>query len=142
MNCDAILANSRRVTSAWHLQQAKRLLDFDAGRHLDTVLVYAAVELRAAIERYLACNLLLAPGCVYRPIVGTSLKLFGVAQGIFLLRLVVARIRIRIRARVDCLVIPDLDITMVDRHLDQPEIQDPMGRGNMRGSNQLLHRTP
>lgn len=47
MNYEAILLPPRRVTSAWHLQQAKRLLDFDAGRHLDTVLVYAAVELRS-----------------------------------------------------------------------------------------------
>lgn len=55
---EEILTSPRGVTSAWHLQQAKRLLDFDADRHLDTVLVYAAIELRTAIERYL-CELLL-----------------------------------------------------------------------------------
>jgi hypothetical protein len=43
----------RQVTGEWHIVQTKRLLAFDAGRHLDTVLVYAAVELRAAIERTL-----------------------------------------------------------------------------------------
>lgn len=57
-NCEAILVKPRGVTSGWHLQQAKRLLDFDAGYHLDTILVYAAIELRCAIERYL-CELLL-----------------------------------------------------------------------------------
>ena len=41
----------------------------------------------------LVCNLALAPGCVYRPIVGASLKLFAVAQVLFLLRLLIARIR-------------------------------------------------
>lgn len=58
MTIDSLLTRQRGVTSAWHIQQAKRLLAFDAGRHLDTVLVYAAIELRAAIERYL-CELLL-----------------------------------------------------------------------------------
>ena len=58
MNSEAILTKPRGVTSAWHLQQAKRLLDYDAGRRLDTILVYTAIELRSAIERYL-CELLL-----------------------------------------------------------------------------------
>ena len=58
MSCESILVTPRGVTSRWHLQQVKRLLDFDAGRHLDTILIYAAVELRCAIERYL-CELLL-----------------------------------------------------------------------------------
>lgn len=40
-----------------------------------------------------ACDLVLAPGCVSRPIVGPSLKVFAIAQGLFLLRLVIARIR-------------------------------------------------
>jgi len=46
-----LLEEPREVASDWHIRQAKRLLDFDAGRQLDTVLVYAALELRAAIER-------------------------------------------------------------------------------------------
>jgi len=48
-----LLEDPRQVTGEWHIVQTKRLLAFDAGRHLDTVLVYAAVELRAAIERTL-----------------------------------------------------------------------------------------
>jgi len=48
-----LLEAPREVTSHWHIQQAIRLLEFDSGRQLDTVLVYAAVELRAAIERTL-----------------------------------------------------------------------------------------
>ncbi len=43
----------REVTFDWHIVQAKKLLEFDGGRGLDSVLVYAAVELRAAIERYI-----------------------------------------------------------------------------------------
>ena len=48
-----LLEDPRQVTSEWHILQAKRWLDFDAGRQLDSVLVYAAVELRLAIERTL-----------------------------------------------------------------------------------------
>jgi hypothetical protein len=43
----------REVTFDWHIVQAKTWLEFDKGRELDSVLVYAAVELRAAIERYI-----------------------------------------------------------------------------------------
>lgn len=42
----------REVTFDWHVVQAKKWLEFDGGRELDSVLAYAAVELRAAIERY------------------------------------------------------------------------------------------
>jgi hypothetical protein len=43
---------SRNVTFDWHIVQVRKWLQFDGGRELDSVLVYAAVELRAAIERY------------------------------------------------------------------------------------------
>ena len=43
---------SRDVTFDWHVVQVRKWLRFDGGRELDSVLVYAAVELRAAIERY------------------------------------------------------------------------------------------
>jgi hypothetical protein len=43
----------REVTFDWHIVQATKWLEFDAGRELDSVLLYAAVELRAAIERYI-----------------------------------------------------------------------------------------
>jgi len=43
----------REVTFDWHIVQAKKLLEFDGGRELDSILVYAAVELRAAVERYI-----------------------------------------------------------------------------------------
>ena len=42
----------REVTFDWHIVQATKWVEFDCGRELDSVLVYAAVELRAAIERY------------------------------------------------------------------------------------------
>lgn len=42
----------RGVTFDWHIIQAKKWLEFDGGRELDSILVYAAFELRAAIERY------------------------------------------------------------------------------------------
>ena len=47
------LERQRGVTFEWHYDQVKRWLDFDGGRHLDSVLVYASFELRCAIERYL-----------------------------------------------------------------------------------------
>lgn len=43
----------REVTFDWHIVQAKKWLEFDGGRELDSILVHAAVELRAAIERYI-----------------------------------------------------------------------------------------
>jgi hypothetical protein len=43
----------REVTFDWHVVQATKWLEFDAGRELDSVLIYAAAELRAAIERYI-----------------------------------------------------------------------------------------
>ena len=58
-----LLEEPRQVTSDWHLRQAKRLLEFDADRELDTVLVYAALELRAAIERTLFELLYLVREC-------------------------------------------------------------------------------
>ncbi len=48
---DALLTRPRQVSSDWHVSQAKALLAIDRGRELDNTLVYAAVELRAAIER-------------------------------------------------------------------------------------------
>jgi hypothetical protein len=49
----ALLEAPREVTAAWHIRQAKRLLETDAGRELDSVLVYVALELRTAVERCL-----------------------------------------------------------------------------------------
>jgi len=48
-----IIDAPREVTSEWHILQAAAWLEYDKGRGLDNVLVYAAVELRAAIERTL-----------------------------------------------------------------------------------------
>jgi hypothetical protein len=59
---DMLLERSRQVTSDWHLSQARELIAFDAGRELDTVLVYAALEVRAAIERELLELLVLCRG--------------------------------------------------------------------------------
>jgi len=61
------LLQGRKVGADFHLIQVKRWLDFDAGRNLDNVLVYASFELRCAIERlafeilYLAKDGLLTP---------------------------------------------------------------------------------
>ena len=48
---DELLERQRGVTCDWHLSQARALVNFDRGRQLDSTLVYAALELRAAIER-------------------------------------------------------------------------------------------
>jgi hypothetical protein len=61
------LLEKRSVRTDFHLVQTKKWLDFDAGRKLDNVLVYAALELRCAIERlafellFLAKDLKLTP---------------------------------------------------------------------------------
>lgn len=47
------LEDGRKVNSNWHLQQVSNWLEFDDGRCLDSVVVYASFELRCAIERYL-----------------------------------------------------------------------------------------
>ena len=49
----SFLEAPREVTFDWHIVQATKWLEFDAGRELDSVLVHAAVELRTAIERYI-----------------------------------------------------------------------------------------
>ena len=46
------LESPREVSFDWHIVQTMKWLEFDGGRKLDSTLVYAAVELRAAIERY------------------------------------------------------------------------------------------
>ncbi|HLG93623.1 MAG TPA: hypothetical protein VI546_02195 [candidate division Zixibacteria bacterium] len=45
------LLEKRNVGTDFHLMQVKKWLAFDGGRNLDNVLVYAAFELRCAIER-------------------------------------------------------------------------------------------
>jgi hypothetical protein len=55
----------REVTFDWHIIQAKKLLEFDGGRELDSILVYAAVELRAAVERYIFELLYLLKECKF-----------------------------------------------------------------------------
>jgi len=49
----SFLEEKRQVTFDWHITQALKWLKFDNGRRLDSVLVYASLELRCAIERYL-----------------------------------------------------------------------------------------
>ncbi len=48
-----LLENPREVSFDWHITQVLRWLNFDGGRHLDSTLVYASVDLRCAIERFL-----------------------------------------------------------------------------------------
>lgn len=53
------LEKPREVTAEWHLRQVMIWLEYDKGRELDNVLVYASFELRCAIERSIFENLLL-----------------------------------------------------------------------------------
>lgn len=48
----SFLEQPRKVTSGWHFIQLKKWIEFDNGRELDSVLVYASLEARSAIERY------------------------------------------------------------------------------------------
>jgi hypothetical protein len=48
----SFLEKPRDVTAGWHYLQTKAWLEYDNGRNLDNVLVYASFELRMAIERY------------------------------------------------------------------------------------------
>lgn len=57
------LEQPRGVTSDWHLMQAKQWLAFDDNRQLDSTLVYAAFEIRLAIERYFFELAFLLKGC-------------------------------------------------------------------------------
>lgn len=47
------LEQNREVTFDWHITQALKWLKFDNGRKLDSTLIYACVDLRIAIERYI-----------------------------------------------------------------------------------------
>ena len=47
------LEGRRDVTFDWHMNQVLDWLSFDAGRKLDSVVVYTSLELRCAIERFL-----------------------------------------------------------------------------------------
>ena len=49
----SFLEEKRQVTFDWHFTQVLKWLKYDNGRKLDSVLVYASLELRCAIERYL-----------------------------------------------------------------------------------------
>ena len=63
----AFLTRPRKVTHWWHVQQARKWLVFDQGRHLDSSLVYAAFELRLAAERLLFELLVLSKDDVLTP---------------------------------------------------------------------------
>lgn len=47
------LEENRQVNFDWHIARVSRFLQYDNNRNLDNILVYAAVDLRIAIERYL-----------------------------------------------------------------------------------------
>ncbi len=49
----SFLEEKRQVTFDWHITQVLKWLKYDNGRKLDSVLAYASLELRCAIERYL-----------------------------------------------------------------------------------------
>lgn len=49
----SFLEQKRQVTFDWHISQVLKWLKYDNERKLDSVLVYASLELRCAIERYL-----------------------------------------------------------------------------------------
>lgn len=49
----SFLEQPRQVSFDWHIVQVKKWLDYDSERELDSVLVYASIELRIAIERYI-----------------------------------------------------------------------------------------
>lgn len=49
----SFLEERRQVTFDWQINQVLNWLKFDNGRNLDSVLIYASLELRCAIERYL-----------------------------------------------------------------------------------------
>jgi len=49
----SFLEEKRQVTFDWHITQVLKWLKYDKGRKLDSVLIYASLELRCAIERYL-----------------------------------------------------------------------------------------
>jgi len=48
----SFLEEKREVSFDWHFNRVQRWLKYDSGRKLDSILVYASVELRSAIERY------------------------------------------------------------------------------------------
>ena len=49
----SFIEEKREVTFDWHMGRVLKWLECDNGQELDSMLVYASVELRCAIERYL-----------------------------------------------------------------------------------------
>jgi hypothetical protein len=49
----SLLEEKRQITFDWHITRVLKWLKYDNRRKLDSVLVYASLELRCAIERYL-----------------------------------------------------------------------------------------
>ncbi len=47
------LKENRQVTFDWHIARVIKWLQYDNNRFLDNILIYAAVDLRIAIERYI-----------------------------------------------------------------------------------------
>jgi hypothetical protein len=48
----SFLEEKREVSFDWHIHRVQRWLEYDGGRKSDSIVVYASVELRCAIERY------------------------------------------------------------------------------------------
>jgi hypothetical protein len=82
----SFLESPREVRMEWHLQQVLNWLEFDAGRCLDNVVVYASFELRCAIERYLFELALVLNGKIITPVqldkCGSFSGLLGVIKDI------------------------------------------------------------
>src|SRR5262245_57565577 len=57
-----LLTRSRSVTTEWHLDQAERLLKVAVEKQSPTALVYAALEARNGIERFVVEMSIVATG--------------------------------------------------------------------------------
>ena len=55
----------RKVTSKWHIEQAERLLQIATNRKSSSALIYAALEARNAIERFVFEMSVLATGSCF-----------------------------------------------------------------------------
>jgi hypothetical protein len=80
MRIDRLFQRVRQVTSEWHVEQARALLDYAQTNVSPTALVYSSIEVRIALERFVFEMSVLAGGGVFTP---EELRIASQKGGVF-----------------------------------------------------------
>jgi hypothetical protein len=80
MNIDRLLQEARQVTSEWHVEQASEMLKYAQENASQSALVYASLEVRMALERFVFEMSIFAGGGAFAP---EELRLASRKGGVF-----------------------------------------------------------